>query len=116
MNSSEDLFDDPGGRVSRLERKRKNLSASGLHLLATGDKVSPVGALDENVGQHRGDQFARRVFIEERHRVDGGQLDGQVGAFAFGDQRARWSLEALHARIRVQGQDQNIAERPRFFQ
>ncbi len=78
--------------------------------------MRPVGALDQNIRQHGGDQFARRVFIEERHGVDGSQGRGEFGALVLRDERAGGTFQALHAGVGIQRQDQDVAERSCGFE
>ena len=107
---------DIGGGEAGLERQQHDLAAGGFHFLAAGDEVRPIRALDQNVGQDCGDQLARRVFIEKRDGVDGAKRQGHAGALRFGDQRPGGAFEARDARIGVQRQDQDVAERTGAFQ
>lgn len=114
--SSEHFFEDPRGRVAGLEWQCQNLAAGGLHLFTAGDEMRPVSALDQDIGEHGGDELARGVFVEECDRIDGLERGGEFRAFVLGNERPVGSFEALHARVGVQGKNQNVAERAGAFE
>jgi hypothetical protein len=78
--------------------------------------MCPVGAFDQNVGEQGSDQLARSVFVEKRDGIHGRQRRCEFGALVLGDERPRGTFQALHARVGIQCQDQNVAQRSRGFQ
>src|ERR1051326_1535290 len=77
--------------------------------------MRPIGSFDKDVREDCGDQFARRVLIEERNRVDGGESAGKFGPVVLVYEWTCGTFDPLYARIRVQRQDQDVAERSRAF-
>ncbi len=70
----------------------------------------PIRALDENVRQHAGNQFARRGLIENRDVVHRRQCGDHFGAVLLGDQRALGALVSANAAIAVDRHNKHIAE------
>ena len=95
---------------------REHAAARRFHFFPPRDEMRPVRAFDQDVRQHGGDQFARRIFIKKRHRVHGRERTGERRAFVLRNQRPRWALHPLHAVIGVQRQNQNVPHRTRLFQ
>ena len=60
-----DLFQNAAGGVAGLKRHGEHLAAGGFHLFASGDEVRPIGAFDQDVGKHGGDQ-ARAACLRRR--------------------------------------------------
>lgn len=105
-----DLLDEIGGGEAGLEGEGEDLAAGGLDFFAAGDEVGPVGALDEEIGEDGGDEFAGGVFVEEGDGIDGIEREGDAGAGLFITDGAGGAFEALDARIGVEGEDENVAE------
>ena len=112
----QDLLDEVGGRISRLERQREDLASGGFDLFAAGDEMAPVGTFDEEVGEHGGDQFAGGIFVEKSNGIDGFEIHGDGGASLFGEDGSRRPLEALYAGVGVQGENQHFAKRAGGFE
>jgi len=73
--------------------------------------MGPIGSFNQYIGQDCGYEFARRILIEKRDCVDRFQAERQGGAVALRNERARRSFETRDARIRIERQDQDVAER-----
>jgi proteasome lid subunit RPN8/RPN11 len=91
-------------------------AAGGFHFLPAGDEVGPIGALHQNIRKKRGDQFPRRLFIEQHHSVDRLQLAGHLSPFFFAKDGTRRPLHAPHGRIGVQPQHQKVAQGSCLFE
>jgi len=91
------LLDEVGGGVAGLEGESEDLAAGGFDLFAASDKVGPIGALDEEIGQDGGDQFAGSVLVEEGNGIDSGEGKGEAGAGLFVADGPGGAFEALDA-------------------
>ncbi len=68
------FFGDVSGRKAWLERQRADFAPCGFHFFTSGDEVRPIRALHQHVGQNLRDQFARRIFVEQRDGIHGFDL------------------------------------------
>lgn len=113
---AENSFDNISSGVSRLQGDGKNLAAGCLYFFPPGDKVRPIGALDQHIGQNESNQLARGFFVKQCDRIDRFQRQRHLGAFRLGYKWPGWPLHPLYAGIRIQREDQNIAHRPCLFE
>ena len=93
-----------------------HLATGGFDLFASGNEVRPIRALYQDVRQERGDELARRVFLEECHGVDGFQMESKRGACLFAKEWPGRALKPLHARIGIECENKYISERTRTFE
>src|SRR5262245_41479932 len=60
-----------GGRTAFDKRQTQYFAARSLDHISPDDPVNfPIAALDQYVGQQRGDDFSRRSLVEDRHVID----------------------------------------------
>jgi hypothetical protein len=102
--------------MAGFKRQGQYASPRRLHLFPPRHEVSPVRALHEDVGQKPGDQFARGLLIEQCHGIDSFERECEFRTLGFGDQGTRWPFHAPHASVVIQGEDQDVAKRPRLLQ
>ena len=76
----------------------------------------PIGAFDQDVGEHGGDQFARSIFVEQRHGIHRGQAKSDGHAIPFGGDGPRGAFQAMNAGIGIERQHQHVAQGPCLFQ
>jgi hypothetical protein len=70
----------------------------------------PIGAFDQNIREHAGNQRARRWFVKNCHVVDGGKGGEDFGAILLCHQWTFRALVAPHAAITIDGDNEDIAE------
>jgi hypothetical protein len=112
----QNLFYQICGGKSRFEGDGADKASGGLDFFATGDEVAPVGALDEDIGKERGDEFAGGILVEERDGVDGFERGCCRGASAFGEEGARGTFHALDGGVGIESEDQDVAHGAGLFE
>lgn len=78
--------------------------------------MRPVGSFYQHIRQHVGDQLARCLFVEERHRVHGFKRARQFGPIILRNHRSSRTFQPLDAGVGIQRENQNVPERPRPFE
>jgi len=120
----------PGGRTGsahfRKNRGRgisgndwhgNDAPAGGFNFFPADDLIAgPVAAFDENVGQQRGDGFARSEFLKNDDGVHTFEGREDFRAFEFRQDRATRAFQFADARVAVDTDDERVAKRARLFQ
>ena len=109
------LFHDVGGGVAGFERSASTCPPAASTSSRPAMKWAQSAPLTE-IGQNVGDQFARRVFVEEGDGVHGFEgaapcRRGRASAISGRD-----GPLAAHAGVGVERQDQDVAQRARLFE
>src|SRR5207302_5486646 len=77
---------------------------------------SPVATFDENVGQQRGDGFARSDFVKDDDGVNTFEGGENLRAFKFRQDRAARAFQLADAGVAVDADDERVAKRTRLLQ
>ncbi len=93
-----------------------HFASSSFHFFASSNEMRPVRAFHEDIGQHRGDQLARCIFIEESHRIDRLELQREFCARLLIEKGPRRTFQPLHTRICIQRENKHVAERARALE
>src|SRR5260370_33490454 len=97
------------GRMAGHDGNRDNTASRSFHFLAANDLVTwPIVALHKDIREQARDELARREVIKNHHGVHGFQGGENLGALAFGDNRAAFSLQLADTRVPVEPDDQRI--------
>jgi hypothetical protein len=101
--------------MSYSEWNEDQTPARSLDLVSPNNLMRPViASFDQHVGEDGLDQVERRIFVKDSHRVDGFQSAQNLGTSVSGVQRTGRALEAPDASVRVEADDQKIAQGGRF--
>lgn len=73
--------------------------------------MGPVRSFYEDVGYDCGDEFTRRVFVEENDSVNGFERKDSIGSLAFRHDRAGWAFEPPNACVGVECENEDVTER-----
>src|SRR6266540_237768 len=113
---SHNPFDQIGGRAAFDKRQTQYFAARGLYLVAPDDPVEvPIAALDQHVGQQRGDDFARRRPVEDRHVINAIERGHHFGALVLVEDRALLAFQLAHRTVAVERDYQRVSEPPRLL-
>src|SRR6185437_9380672 len=103
--------DDGGGGEARGERDALDAAAGGEDFGFAHDLTrAPVGALDQDVGEERGDHFLGRGLIEEHDVIHAFERGQDLGALLLGDDRTAGAFAAADAGVGVDGDEEDVAE------
>src|SRR6185437_9798902 len=103
--------DDGGGGEARGERDALDAAAGGEDFGFAHDLTrAPVGALDQDVGEERGDHFLGRGLIEEHDVIHAFERGQDLGALLLGDDRTARAFAAADAGVGVDGDEEDVAE------
>ncbi len=106
-----------GGGIAFDNRNGNNAAAGGFDFFPADNLIpGPIAAFDEYIGQKRGDDFARRQFVENDDGVH--TLEGRKNFCSFelrqnGPARA---FQFAHAGIAVDANDKGIAKGASLFE
>ena len=105
-------FDQIRRRKALSERDTNHRTTPSFHNIAPNDVVrTPVGAFDQDIGLHGGNQGARRVLVEHGDSINAAQRRDEFGTLAFRRNRASPSFVGPHRPIGVDPDDQRVTER-----
>ena len=91
-------------------RDDPNIPAAGSRKVAANHIFGAViTALENPIRLQGGDQFKRRIFIEDRHRTDKGQLRQRGGPYFGALHRASIPFQAAHRGIAVNAHHQPVS-------
>jgi len=105
------------GGISGNDRNGNDAPASGFNFFPADNLIAgPIAAFDENVGQQRGDGFARSEFLKNDDGVHAFEGSENFRALKFGQDRAAGAFQFADARVAVDTDDERVAKRARLFQ
>ena len=100
--------------MSFAERKNPHDASDRFHLGTSGDLLDPIiAALHQNVGKQLRDQLTRRVLAEKRDPIDAREAGEHVRAALFVVQWSLRSFQPTHGSVRIERDDEHVAERAR---
>ena len=76
-------------------------ASCGLHFFASSNKMRPISALYQDIRQNCCNQFAWRIFVEQRHGIDRLQMEREIYSAPFVEKGPRRSFQVLHASVRI---------------
>src|SRR5215213_10050579 len=86
-------------------------AAEGSYHIAFGHRVfGVVGAFRVDVGAEGEQEFGDGRLVEDRDVVHGAQGGDDLGALSFGDEGAPLAFEAPHLLVRVDADDEQVAQ------
>jgi len=102
--------------MAGFDRHANDSSAAPFDDVASDDRVnSPVGAFREDIGLQSLDQIVRCGFVEDHHAVHACQRFEDLRALGLGGNGTSATLDLPDGTVRVQTDDQSIAQRPRLL-
>jgi hypothetical protein len=102
--------------IAGLERHREHATTGSLDFFFSCDEVRPIRSLQEDIGKKFGDQLPGGILIKQSNGIDRLESPGQLRALDLRDQRTGEPLGAPNAGVRIQRQNQPVAQRSGLFQ
>ena len=106
-----DDIDDIRRGAVRYEFDGLHRSAGGFNNILADDRVDiPVGAFDEHIGNHGGNDRDGRILFEQTHGIDARELRNDVCPVRLGHDGTKRPFDAFHGRIRIHADNEYIAQ------